>query len=187
MNPTAPEAPLDYTEAAAALRRAGMAQSPAEAHGFGTGLVLAGVRDLAQLWRSEWYQDLDPSDVLAAEARAALDGILQSALSARAQEQMQLSLLLPEGIAVDTARLAALRDWCQGFLFGFGLGGDAAAARLSAQGRELLRDLDEITRIDTDDAEDNPENQSALIEIEEYVREGVMLIREELQEQGAEE
>ena len=111
-----------------------------------------------------------------------LERILQSVLDARAQERMQLDLLLPEGIVVDQARLAALRDWCQGFLFGFGLGGDAAASRLSPQGRELLRDLDEITRIDTEDAEDSAENQAALIEIEEYVREGVMLIRDELQE-----
>jgi uncharacterized protein YgfB (UPF0149 family) len=187
MNPVTPEASVDYPEAAAALARAGMTQSPAEAHGFGNGLVLARVRDPVQLWFSEWYQDLDPADVLAAEARAVLERILQSVLAAHAGEQMHLSLLLPENIAVDPARLAALRDWCQGFLFGFGLGGEAAAARLSAQGRELLRDLDEITRIDTDNAEDNTENQSALIEIEEYVREGVMLIREELHERGGEE
>jgi uncharacterized protein YgfB (UPF0149 family) len=73
-------------------------------------------------------------------ARAVLERILQSVLAAHVGEQMHLSLLLPENIAVDPARLAALRDWCQGFLFGFGLGGEAAAARLSAQGRELLRD-----------------------------------------------
>jgi uncharacterized protein YgfB (UPF0149 family) len=182
MDSAKPEAFVDYAEAAATLRRGGIAQSPAEVHGFGTGLVLAGVSDPAPLWRTEWYQDLDPADVLAAEARAVLEGILHSVLSARDQEQMHLRLLLPEGIAVDPARLAALRDWCQGFLYGFGLGGDAAAARLSAQGRELLRDLDEITRVDTDDAEDSAENQSALIEIEEYVREGVMLLRDELQE-----
>lgn len=182
MNSAPTAASVDYADAAAALQRAGMTQSPAEAHGFGTGLVLAAVPDPVLLWRVEWYQDLDPADVLATEARAALDRILQSVLLAREQEQMHLDLLLPEGIAVDPARLAALRDWCQGFLFGFGLGGDAAASRLSAEGRELLRDLDEITRIDIDDAEDSAENQAALIEIEEYVREGVMLIRDELQE-----
>ena len=182
MDPAASEAVVDYVDAAAALRRAGMAQSPAEVHGFGTGLVLAGVHDPAQLWRNEYYADLDPADVLATEARSVLEAVLQSVLAARAQDRMQLDLLLPEGIVVDQPRLAALRDWCQGFLFGFGLGGDAAASRLSAQGRELLRDIDEITRIDTDDAEDSAENQAALIEIEEYVREGVMLLRDELQE-----
>lgn len=182
MNSATPDASIDYAEAAAALRRAGIAQSPAEAHGFGTGVALAGVRDPARLCRGEWYHDLDPADVLAGEARAVLERILQSVKAALAQEPMQLSLLLPEGIAVDQARLAALRDWCQGFLFGLGLGGKSAASRLSPQGRELLRDLDEITRIDTEDAEDSAENQAALIEIEEYVREGVMLIRDELQE-----
>ena len=54
MNPPESGASVDYAEAAAALQRAGIAQSPAEAHGFGTGLVLAGVRDPAELCRSEW-------------------------------------------------------------------------------------------------------------------------------------
>ena len=50
------------------------------------------------------------------------------------------------------------------------------------QMRDLLRDITEITRLATDDVDDSSENQSALIEIEEYLREGVMLIRDELNE-----
>jgi uncharacterized protein YgfB (UPF0149 family) len=51
--------------------------------------------------------------------------------------------------------------------------------RLSDEARGLLLDLAEITRLDTDDVENDAENQSALIEIEEYLRVGVMLLREE--------
>jgi uncharacterized protein YgfB (UPF0149 family) len=171
---------VDYAEAAAGMRRAGLGQSPAEAHGFATGLLLAEIEDPAAAWAQEWYAELDPADVLAGECRAVLDRILAQGLDAPAAGPLQLSLLLPDGVAVDRGRLDALRDWCQGFLFGFGLGGEAVAARLSAQARELLRDLAEVTRLDTEDVENNAENQAALIEIEEYVREGVMLIRDEL-------
>jgi hypothetical protein len=90
-----------------------------------------------------------------------------------------LTLLLPEDIVVDAARLASVRDWCQGFLYGFGLGGEAAAQRLSPQARELLADIAEITRLDTATVDDSKENQSALIEIEEYLRVGAVLIRED--------
>jgi uncharacterized protein YgfB (UPF0149 family) len=48
------------------------------------------------------------------------------------------------------------------------------------QTRELLNDFSEITRVDTDDVENSEANQAALIEIEEYLREGAMLIRDEL-------
>ena len=91
-----------------------------------------------------------------------------------------MTLLLPQNIVVDTARLTALRDWCQGFLYGFGLGGEAVARTLSEQSQEWLRDIAEITRLDTNDVDNSSENQSALIEIEEYLRVGVMLIRDDV-------
>jgi hypothetical protein len=54
------------------------------------------------------------------------------------------------------------------------------ADRLSEQSRELLQDMAEMTRLDTDDVENSTENQSALIEIEEFLRVGVMLMRDDL-------
>jgi len=49
----------------------------------------------------------------------------------------------------------------------------------SPQMRDLLRDITEFTRLATDDVDNSSENQSALIEIEEYLRVGVLLLREE--------
>ena len=43
-----------------------------------------------------------------------------------------------------------------------------------------MRDLAEFTRLDTEDVENDAENQSALIEIEEYLRVGVMLLRDDV-------
>lgn len=170
----------EYADAAAAMQRSGLAQSPAEAHGFALGLLLAGVPGPLAVWQREWYSAFDPADVLAGECRALLDRLFASVLAGDRDTTMQFALLLPPDIKVDSGRLSALRDWCQGFLFGLGLGGEAVTARLSAQARGLLNDFAEITRIDTSDADNSPENQSALIEIEEYVRMGVMLIRDDL-------
>lgn len=170
----------DYDAVAAALRRCGLPQGAAEVHGFALGLALSGVPEPLTIWRQELYSTFDPADVLAVECRALLDRVFASVYPEGAGEPMQLSLLLPQDIVVDAERLAAVRDWCQGFLFGLGLGGDALTGRLSPQARELLHDFAEFTRLDTDDVENTQENRSALIEVEEYLREGVMLIRDEL-------
>lgn len=178
---TPPPALPDYPELAAALQRCGLAQSPSEAQGFALGLYVADVPEPLQLWQQELYSDFDPADVLAGECRAALDRMFADVFAADRGEPMQLlSLLLPQDIQVDSTRLGAVRDWCQGFLFGFGLGGESVAGRLSEQSRGLLRDMAEMTRLDTQDADNTPENQSALIEIEEYLRVGVMLVRDDL-------
>jgi len=170
----------EYTAVAAAMQRSGMPQSPAETHGFALGLHVAGVAEPLSLWQQELYSDLDPADVLAGECRKLLDRVFASVFISADAESMQLTLLLPQDIVVSSARLSAVRDWCQGFLFGFGLGGEPLSVRLSDQGRELLGDLVEMTRLDSDDVEENAENQSALIEIEEFIRVGVLLLRDEL-------
>jgi uncharacterized protein YgfB (UPF0149 family) len=170
----------DYPALAAIMQRCGMAQSPAESQGFALGLFVAGVPDPRLLWQQELYSDFDPADVLAGECRAVLDQVFANVFAAEDPTAMQLTLLLPQDIVVDSARVGAVRDWCQGFLFGFGLAGRNVAERLSDQSRELLHDIAEMTRLDTDDVENSTENQSALIEIEEFLRVGVMLMRDDL-------
>jgi uncharacterized protein YgfB (UPF0149 family) len=170
----------EYAAMAVTLQRSGLVQSPAETQGFALGLLVADVAEPLQIWQQELYSEFDPADVLATECRVLLDRIFADVFAADHAQPMQLSLLLPQDIVVDSARLAAVRDWCQGFLFGFGLGGEVVARALSEPSRELLRDITEMTRLDTQAVENTPDNQSALIEIEEYLRVGVMLIREDL-------
>ena len=123
--------------------------------------------------------DLLLADVLAGECRALLDRLFASVFAETASSNEGFSLFLPEDLVVDAQRLVAVRDWCQGFLYGIGLGGDAVIKQASPQMRDLLRDITEITRLATDDVDNSSENQSALIEIEEYLRVGVLLLREE--------
>lgn len=145
-------------------------------------MAVAGVSEALTIWQNEVYAEFDPNDVLANECRALLDRVFAAAFTSDADATLSLSLLLPEDIVVDATRLGAVRDWCQGFLFGFGLGGETLNAALSPQTRELLNDFSEFTRLEADGVENSEENQSALIEIEEYLREGVMVIRAELGE-----
>jgi uncharacterized protein YgfB (UPF0149 family) len=170
----------DYADMAVALERAGLDQTPAEVHGFALGLLLAGMEHPSRAWQQELYSELDPADVLAGECRILLERVFSTVFGSDDDIASTFCLLLPDDIAVETGSLVAVRDWCQGFLYGFGLGGERVDAGLSAQSREWLRDVSEIGLLDTEDAANDKESRSALIEIEEYLRVGVMLVREEL-------
>lgn len=170
----------DYASLVSTLERCAVAYSPSEAHGFALGLLIAHVPEPSKAWREELYSDLDPADVLAGECKAALDRLFSAVFLAADDTPMQLVLLLPQDIQVNAQRLVAVRDWCDGFLFGFGLGGKVSRDGLSQAGNDFLRDITEFTRLDTDDVENSADNQAALIDIEEYLREGVMLLRDEL-------
>ena len=170
----------DYASLAETLQRCGVPQCPAEAHGFALGICIGGVTEPLRVWEKELYSDFDADDVLAKECRAVLDRMFADVLAGVDRQAWEFVLLLPQDLVVDAARLSAVRDWCQGFLYGFGLGGESLGAKLSEQARELLNDFTEFTRLDTEGVENDAENQSALMEIEEYLRVGVMLIRDEL-------
>ncbi len=170
----------EYDEVAATLVRCPTLPSPSEAHGLVTGLLVAGVSPPRRAWEQELFGSLDPADVLASECRSVLDRIFAAAEVEHDQEGMELTLLLPAGIAVDRARLVALSDWVEGFLFGLGLAGESLKVGLSSQGRSVLADIAEFARLDVDDAEDNDDNRSMLIDVEEFLREGVLLIEAEL-------
>jgi len=175
----------DFHAVSAALQHCGLTQGPAEAQGLALGLLVAGVSEPLQLWREEMYAEMDPGNDRADECRSVLDRVFFDVFSDT--ERLQpLALLLPQDIQVNAERLAAVREWCQGFLYGFGLGGDAASARVSQAGRELLGDIVEFTRLDTAPIENSSDNQAALIAIEEYLREGVMLMRDEMHQDRGE-
>ena len=118
--------------------------------------------------------------MLAGECRVRLERLFATVFSADDDIAATFALLLPTDLEVNQRRLVAVREWCQGFLYGFGLGGGRVVQGISAESREWLRDVGEIGLLDTEGADNDEEGQSALIEIGEYLRAGVMLVREDL-------
>ncbi len=84
-------------------------------------------------------------------------------------------------------RVEALANWCQGFIYGLAAGGIREDSELPEETGELLRDMVEISRAGHDmddenmDESDSEEDETAYMEVEEYVRMGVMYIYEDLQ------
>ena len=117
------------------------------------------------------------------EARAALEALMRETLSAMSAEDYELTLLLPDDDAALAARAAAFAGWCRGFLSGLGLSGIASLEALGEDAREFLADLSRFTSLAMDrdgDADSDEEDERALVELTEFTRMGVMLVRAEL-------
>ena len=91
-------------------------------------------------------------------------------------------LLLPpeEDLQQD---VIALIQWCEGFLWGIGY--THSSANWSGDIQGILRDMVEFTKLDTDilgeNGESNNEDEESFMQIHQYLRAAVLIIRDELQ------
>jgi len=92
----------------------------------------------------------------------------------------EFRLMLPDDEEGLEIRVTALAQWCQGFLYGMGIGGVEDFSKLPGPVSEIAQDLIEISRASavTDGSE---EDETAFTELVEYIRVGIQVIYEELQ------
>ncbi|MCF1183359.1 UPF0149 family protein [Marichromatium gracile] len=192
---------IDDTRLDQLLEASPLTPTASEAHGMLCGLICAGITDPEQRWLDQLLPasspqadagqseaappeaETDPVDSEEAEAareetRAALGELARATRAALADEDYGFSPLLPDEGAPLAQRATALYDWVRGFLYAFGMLGISEQG-LSEQGREILRDFADITRMDLNDLDDNEENEAALTEIIEFTRAAALLIHDE--------
>jgi uncharacterized protein len=116
--------------------------------------------------------------------RTLLDRLAGQCESELADPELGFEPLLPEDDRPLTERAEAMVDWCRGFLGGFGLAGTAAHAQLSDEAQEILRDIATIAGSMFDFGNED-EDEDALIEVQEFVRVGAMLLHTENAAHGA--
>ncbi len=173
----------DYLVTFDAMRRVGLSFSPSEAQGIAAGLLAGDVPEPERHWADTLYADFAEGDALAGEARALLDRLYRATEAQLADAGFALELWLPgEAVAAEGYDVPeGLRDWVQGFLYGFGLVGEQASReRLSDEGREALHDLYEIGRLAVPEGTLDEEEQQALAELEEYIRVAVMTLHADM-------
>ncbi|HET7662947.1 MAG TPA: UPF0149 family protein [Rhodanobacteraceae bacterium] len=166
-----------------ALAGATLAIDASELDGLLTGYVCGGGKaDRQQILAALQLDNEDPS----------LDALLGEMHDVCVQHlgrlEMSLEPLLPADTKPLRERVDALVDWTRGFLGGFGLAG-ATAEALSDDGREVLRDLGTIAAsrltLEDQDEDDSDADESALIELLEFVRVGAMLLHTEMAMAGS--
>jgi uncharacterized protein YgfB (UPF0149 family) len=151
--------------------------SAAESHGIATGMLCVNSHTEFGFWLGELSQE---ASALNDADKAALQDLFEQTRSLLASDEFEFDLLLPNEDTSLNEQIEALRQWCQGFLFG--LGATASASVTSAtwpqEVREAVKDIAEFTKLDTDAEGEEAEND--FMEITEYLRAAVIFVQSEL-------
>jgi hypothetical protein len=167
--------PLTHAELATALKTLRLGVGASDLHGSLTGYLCAGGSAGVEEWPAALEIEPDAKTTLRHEALRQLYSDCRAQLE---DPDLGFEPLLPAFDAPVEHRAEALVDWCRGFLGGVGLSGPAASV-LSPDANEVLSDIGRIaaSRFDYDDAE---EDETALNEVLEFVRVGVLLLHAEM-------
>lgn len=147
--------------------------SAAEAHGMAAGMLCVNGQAESDHWLKELFKDdADLGD----EDQAALVKLFEQTRKLLASGAFEFDLFLPDDDVFLDERVQALSSWCQGFLFG--IGSVYTASGWPGDAAEILKDITEFTRLD-EEAE-GEEDENAFMEVTEYLRSAVLLLRDEL-------
>ncbi|WP_456379730.1 UPF0149 family protein [Thiolapillus sp.] len=155
----------DYAHLADHIEAARLAYSAPEIHGILTGMLCGRSGN----WQQILLEETDPDDPLVQECASGLENLLLFTAQELRSGQIPLYLMLPDEQASIAQRAAAIRDWAQGFLFGFGLGGEQQPQLLNSDAGEALGDFAEIARMNAEDFGELQEAEEALMQLEEYL------------------
>lgn len=146
----------------------------AEAHGIAVGMLCVGLKADAANWLHELFAD---EHALPDDDKSLLLNLFERTrdLLEPEAEAFAFDLFLPDEDEPLGDRVEALRCWCQGFLFGVGYA--QTSADWPGDSAEVMRDMIELTKIDSD--VEGEEDENALVEIHEYVRAAVLTVRDQ--------
>ncbi|TAN67077.1 MAG: YecA family protein [Methylobacter sp.] len=154
--------------------------SAAHAHGMATGMLCANEQAQSAEWLTELFLHATP---VADKDRATLAYLFEETQNLLVSDEFEFDLLLPGDEALLSEQVEALTHWCQGFLLGVGF--THTASEQSREVTEILKDIVEFTKLDTE--AEGEEDESDFMEITEYMRSAVLLLRSELNNRGSRE
>ena len=171
----------NYTELLRAADELECSVSLSESHGVLVGLACGEASPGFDRWYDEMFVMPEEDDAQGLKLRASLHALYSDTLAALASAELEFSPLLPDDSNSLTARADALADWCRGYSYALSLSALQPDRILSDDARELLNDVGAIAAAGHGAEDDDEEAEDALVELEEYVRVGVMLVFEEMQ------
>jgi len=145
----------------------------AEAHGMATGMLCIKPQAESADWLNELFQDASP---LLDEDRTLLLRLFEQTKDLLDNDEFEFDLFLPDDETLIGERIEALSRWCQGFLFGIGT--SYSESVWPGDVGEILKDMMEFTKLDAE--AEGEEDEAAFMEITEYLRSAVLLLRDEL-------
>jgi yecA family protein len=147
--------------------------SAAEAHGMATGMLCVNEETESACWLAELLHN---SNSELDENEYVLVRLFEETRRLLGSDEFEFDLFLPEDDASLIEQVEALRNWCRGFLLGVSSRG--SASNWPKEAREILKDIAEFTKLDANAK--GEEDEHAFMEITEYLRSAVLLLRDEL-------
>ena len=161
------------------LSQAEVVTSPAEIHGMLCGFVCVGPKLNGLFWIDILLKRLEVRPRLKLGSQGAVVGLYDAACRQLGGLQ-SFKLLLPDEQHELEERAEALSLWCEGFLYGLGLGGNSFYEETSDTVHEALFCIAEIAKLDVSQLEVTELDRVAYDEAIEFITQAVPLIHEEL-------
>jgi uncharacterized protein YgfB (UPF0149 family) len=173
-------AAIAFDDVAQALAAGGSVVHAAEAHGCLVGALCARRVYLP----AEWLEELLPDGPEAGAAPPDLDAgplrmLFDQSRRVLEADELEFQPLLPSDEAALAERVEALGAWLQGFLYGVGAAGPFKRGAVPATVTEVLADFAEVSRAGAVGSDDTEVEESALVDLVEFLRAGVLLVYEE--------
>lgn len=159
-----------YQTINAAAVQANPQLSAAELHGMATGMLCGNANAQSADWLAE---ALAGGGALPDDRRQLLERMFEESRRLLAGDDFEFDLLLPDDETDLEERVTALKSWCQGFLYGVGMA--AKEQGLDSEVREIIHDIGEFTKLDSE--AEGEEDEQAYMEITEYLRAAVLMAR----------
>ncbi|MGV3001269.1 YecA/YgfB family protein [Vibrio sp.] len=168
----------DYNQALTELTSASLSVTPAELQGLIAGMLSGGIPTDNDNWKTilfDYTNDGMGWPMSAATLAETIYALLMKELSGTS---MELTMLLPSDDELlnyaDT-----VSEWVNHFISGLGLAG-SSLAKLSAETKEALTDLEEISKLGIDEEDDFSEQAILLEQVIEHVKVCVLTIHADL-------
>lgn len=154
--------------------------NPAELHGLLCGLLCTDPEITGDQWLRHAHEALIEDAEFSPSVRETLAKLLEYGAAQMNDSDGSATPLLPDDEAPLSQRADALGAWCQGLLYGLGLGRAEQHGALSEESREFLRDATEIAQVGFDTDDSGEADETAYAEVVEYLRVGLLLIHLDL-------
>ena len=170
-----------HEELAQVLQSAGADSSASEAHGMLSGTICAAGKTAPGLWLEYLLGEDNTLSAAASDSSDMLVRLQSELLRQLNDDAFGFELLLPLDDVPLPLRTETLSQWCAGFLYGLALGGFREDVAMPDSVSEVMKDFYEISHARFDYDTMDEADETAYVEIVEYVRMGVLLLYEELQ------
>lgn len=148
--------------------------SAAEAHGMASGLLCVNEHAESDQWLNELLSNALP---ITDDQQDCLVNLFEETRRLLTSDEFEFDLFLPDDDTPLNEQIDALKNWCIGFLAGVGFANPTS--NWPGDAGEIVKDIIEFTKLESEDVS-NEDDENAFVEVTEYLRSAVLLLRDEL-------